>query len=295
MAICQFCKGEARVFIRARDYNRRISLRDFDYVRCPACKLISISAVPDDLGHYYTQEYYRIPSLRDLKKVADSERYKIAMVRDYCKSGRLLEIGPAFGVFAYQAKQAGFEVDAIEMNDKCCRYLKETVGINVYKSDVPHRAVAAMRKHDVIALWHVLEHLVNPWECLSAMVENLNPHGILVIATPNPDAFQFRLLGRLWPHVDAPRHVHLIPEKVLSAYLKRLGMEPVKVTANDKGGRSWNRFGWQRYLMNRFSGKWMQAVCFIAGYLLSIPFSLWELQGLNGCAYTSVFKKKVPV
>ncbi|MCJ7825996.1 methyltransferase domain-containing protein [Patescibacteria group bacterium] len=214
------------------------------------------------------------------------------MVKEFVKSGTLLEIGPAFGVFSYPAKEAGFNVDCIEMDERCCEYLTNVIGVNAVQSDMPHKTVESMKKHDVIAMWHVLEHLANPWECLSALAENLTPGGILVIATPNPEAFQLKILGGYWLHIDAPRHLNLIPEKILTEFLKCLGLERVILTTNDKGGRRCNRSGWQRYLMNHFSGKQMQKILSITGHLLSFPMALWDQRGFNGCAYTAIFQKK---
>lgn len=289
---CPFCSEQGVPFLRTKDYNRRISAEVFLYHKCPSCGLIYLVNVPEDLGKYYPADYYAIPTLAKLKRIARAERYKIEMVKEFVKSGMLLEIGPAFGVFAYQAKEAGFNVDCIEMDERCCGYLTNVIGVNVVQSDIPHKTVESMKKHDVIAMWHVLEHLANPWECLSALAENLTPGGIFVIATPNPFAFQFILQKARWPHVDAPRHLCLIPADLLVKYLKPHGLEPVMITFDDKGAKSWNRFGWQHYLMNHFSGKWMQKIPFIAGYLLSFPMTLWDQRGFNGCAYTAIFQKK---
>jgi len=290
---CSFCGEKPEVLFQAKDLNRKISKKKFIYSRCPSCDLISISEIPDNLGSYYAQEYYQIPSLDKLKNIAKAEKFKIEMIKKFVTSGALLEIGPAFGVFAYQAKEAGFKVDTIEMNERCCKYLEEEVGVNVIKSDMPHKAVESMGKHDVIAMWHVLEHLANPWEALSALANNLSPGGMLVIATPNPQSFQFRLMGAYWPHADAPRHLNLFPRKVLEDYLERHGLKLVMITTDDHGGRSWNRFGWQRLLMNCCSGKLTQRICFVIGYLVSFPMALWDRKKFEGCAYTAIFQKKV--
>jgi 2-polyprenyl-3-methyl-5-hydroxy-6-metoxy-1,4-benzoquinol methylase len=295
VASCPFCKAESGAFYKVKDYNRKSSKEDFFYFRCPTCKLIFISRVPDDLNKYYAQEYYRIPSLHKLKRIAKVERYKMDLLKDYVKPGALLEIGPAFGVFAYQAKQAGFQVDAIEMDERCCQYLKKVVGVNAVNSDMPQKAVESMKKHDLIAMWHVLEHLVDSWGCLGAVAKNLNPAGILVIATPNPQAFQFRVMGAYWPHLDAPRHLNLIPLKVLVQYLKPFGLELIMLTTNDKGGKGWNRFGWQRYLMNRFSNKWLQRFAFVLGYFVALLMSFLDCRRGRGSAYTVIFQKAVGV
>lgn len=291
MITCPVCKKESNILFKTKDRNRKISQKEFDYFNCPDCGIIFLSEVPKDLGLYYGTSYYEIPSYEKLKKVAAAEHFKIEMVKKFARSGTLLEIGPAFGVFAYQAKEAGFNVDTIEMDGECCKYLTSTVGVNAVKSDLPHKAIVDMKEHDVIAMWHVLEHLEDPWKCLEAAAGNLSEGGVLVIATPNPESFQLKMMGASWPHIDAPRHINLIPAKLLARSLERFGLKQVMVTTNDDGGKSWNRFGWQRYLMNNFPWKFAQIAFFLAGYLVSIPMALWDERGFNGCAYTAVFQK----
>jgi len=65
----------------------------------------------------------------------------------------------------------------------------------------------------------------------------------------------------------------------------------VMKTTNDKGGRSWNRFSWQRIIRNQFSSKTMERVAFIIGWIISIPISIIENINHNGSAYTVVYKK----
>ncbi len=196
-------------------------------------------------------------------------------------------------MFAWQAKQAGFMVDVIEMDARCCEYLNGTIGVNAIQSDTPHRMIQTMPQHEVIAIWHVLEHLPEPLAFLQAAAANLAPGGVLVIAMPNPDALQFRLMGRRWPHLDAPRHLALIPEALLSRKAQELGLEKVYLTSDDSDARSWNRFGWQRLLMNRFAGKFMQRVMFVLGYALSLMMTPFDRKAFNGSAYTIVFRKKL--
>jgi len=38
--------------------------------------------VPEDLGKYYPADYYTIPTLAKLKRIARAERYKIEMVKE---------------------------------------------------------------------------------------------------------------------------------------------------------------------------------------------------------------------
>lgn len=289
---CPYCDTQSDIYFRSRDYNRKISSEVFDHYRCPKCRLIFISPIPENLGDYYPQAYYFVPDTTSALDVgADNERYKIEIIQRYIKKGRLLEIGPSLGYFAYLAKKSGFEVEAIEMDARCSKFLNEVAGIPTVNSNDTCGALKSLKPFDVIALWHVIEHLPNPWETLEAISENLNPSGILILAAPNPDAFQFKVLGRYWPHVDAPRHLMLIPSQVLIEKMATLGMEVELNTTTDEGSLGWNIFGWEFFLHNlstRPRINWMlRSIGRVVGKMLS---PIEKLEG-KGSAYTMVFRK----
>lgn len=288
---CPWCHGTQVFLYDAVDENRRVSKTLFPYLRCSSCGVVTIAEPPSDLPRYYQDDYYEIPNVEKLSAIAEKNRCKIETVQKFLRSGRLLEIGPAYGVFAWQAKQAGFVVDAIEMDPACCDYLQHSLGINVVQSDSPHSVIGSLPSHEVIAIWHVLEHLPEALACLKAAAENLVPGGILVIAMPNPGAFQFKLMGRHWPHLDAPRHLALIPADALTNKMLEMGLQRVYLTSDDEDARSWNRFGWVRLLMNQFSWRLIRVAMMIPGYVLSFLLSPLDRRGFNGSAYTVVFRK----
>lgn len=289
---CPLCGGKTDALFTGTDENHRISQTPFLYLKCLECQGIFLDKPPTDLGRYYQDEYYAIPSLEQLQKVADKDRNKIETVLRFVTGGRLLEVGPAFGVFAWQAKQAGFAVDVIEMDARCCEYLQGTLGVNVTQSDDPPAAMQILPQHEVIAIWHVLEHLPDPVAFLKVAATNLKSGGVLLIAMPNPDAWQFTIMGRRWPHLDAPRHLTLIPQAWLTRQAAEMGLEQVYLTTDDSDARSWNRFGWQRLLMNRFVGKFTQRVMFVLGYAMSLIMAPFDRKDFSGSAYTIAFKKK---
>jgi SAM-dependent methyltransferase len=291
MTACPICSSAAAPSIRATDENHRVSQSVFEYAACSKCGTVFIANPPDDLGRYYEADYYDIPPIERLTALAAKDRNKIDIVNRYAAGKRLLEIGPAFGVFALQAKANGYEVDVVEMDERCCTYLRDTVGVGVTRSDAPHEALRNLPKHDVVALWHVLEHLPAIPELVAAAAANLRPGGVLVVATPNPAAAQFRLMGRHWPHLDAPRHLALVPLATLDGLATRDGLERVFVTTDDSDARSWNRFGWQRLLMNRFRSRLMQRAMFVLGYGVALAAAPFDRRAMRGSAYTAVFRK----
>jgi 2-polyprenyl-3-methyl-5-hydroxy-6-metoxy-1,4-benzoquinol methylase len=275
-----------------RDYNRRLSDEEFTYDRCGACGLLYLDPVPPDLGRFYPKNYYTIPdSVAALGATLPAVQYKMEIVRRFASSGRLLEIGPACGDFALQAKEAGFEVEAIEMDPRCCEFLTQHVGVRAVCSQDTCAALRGLGQFDVIAMWHVIEHLPNALETFAFAAAKLNRGGVLLVATPNPDAFQFRVLGQRWTHVDAPRHVVLIPLEVLKKEAQRNGLESAWTTTDDEGARGWNRFGWEYSLANFAVGrrpkKWLRRL----GRGLSAALQPWDRREGKGSAYTAVFRK----
>ena len=293
IVICPQCKQDARLYFRTKDFNRKITRDIFHYYRCPSCKLIFLSPIPQDLGKYYPNNYYLIPSTIDaLAKTAENERYKIDIVKQFVIGGRLLEIGPAYGSFLYLAKQSGFDTEAIEMDANCCTFISEIVGVKVIQSNDPSEPLKSVENYNVIALWHVIEHLPDPWMNLEVISRKLQPGGILVIAAPNPEAFQFRVLGRFWPHVDAPRHLNLIPQSLLTNQMQSLGLKPVWSTTTDVGTLGWNIFGWIYFFSNFTNLRYLKTGLTMIGRIVSIILKPIERLNGFGSAYTIVFHKE---
>jgi SAM-dependent methyltransferase len=68
------------------------------------------------------------------------------------------------------------------------------------------QAPLAARAFACISMFHVLEHLSDPRQFLTAAHRLLMAEGRLVVQVPNAASWQARLLGPLWNGVDVPRH-----------------------------------------------------------------------------------------
>jgi 2-polyprenyl-3-methyl-5-hydroxy-6-metoxy-1,4-benzoquinol methylase len=289
---CPLCGGETEGAFTVGDRNRAITARRFHYLRCRSCRTLFLADVPDDLGIYYPDDYYRLPSLAQLDQAAAAERPKLDMLSVHAPAGSLVDIGAAYGVFARAAQQAGYEVTAIEMDARCCEYLREVAGVRAIRSETPQEALADLPPVRVITLWHVMEHLPRPWDVLERAAGRLEQGGVLAIAMPNPDSLQLRLLGARWAHVDAPRHLFLIPFETLRARAQELGLSVALVTTADPAGRYWNAFGWE-YAIRRWPARHPSTrLTRNVARLLATCLAPLERRGMNGTAYTAVFVRR---
>jgi SAM-dependent methyltransferase len=253
---CPFCGAPAERALEAWDRNREITDERFFYDRCVACGCVFLTNVPADIGRYYGGSYYGFdadgePQWRVDAFLREVEAYRVGLLRRYVEPGPLIEIGSGSGGFAAAAKDACFDVTAIEMDSRCCGYLAQEIGVNVVQSDRPLEVLGTLPPARVIAMWHVLEHLPNPAEVLAAAADRLEPGGILAIGVPNPRSLQFRLLGARWAHLDAPRHLCLIPAAALIERAAELGLRPQMLTTSDPFGHHCNIHGWTYALQRR--------------------------------------------
>lgn len=288
---CPLCDGATAPAFTTRDRNRGIGDAAFHYRRCEDCGVLYLADVPDDLARYYPAEYFVLPALDELRERAVPERWRMQIVARHVAPGRLIEIGPGDGLFAIQALDAGFDVAAIEADPAAASHLRDELGIEVVESAAPEQHLAALGPARAIVAWHVVEHVPRPWALLEAAAAALEPGGVLVLATPNPRAFGLRVLGGRWPHVDAPRHLFLLPHDAVIARGRALGLEPVALTATDPGGLGWNAFAW-RYVLRRPGARWAhERLAQIAGDAIARLLAPVERNGLRGAAYTLVLRK----
>src|SRR5208282_6461358 len=123
-ATCPYCKGVSPHLLSSTDVNRKTTTEIFHFYQCPGCELIFLDPRPDDIGPFYKGGYQKIPkNLSQLRAIAKKEEYRMDPILRYKQRGRLLEIGPWMGIFSCNAKDAGFDVSAIEMNQPCVDFL----------------------------------------------------------------------------------------------------------------------------------------------------------------------------
>jgi 2-polyprenyl-3-methyl-5-hydroxy-6-metoxy-1,4-benzoquinol methylase len=238
------------------------------------------------MGPFYKGGYQPIPkNISQLRAIAKREKYRMESIIKYKKRGKLLEIGPWMGIFSCNAKDAGFDVTAIEMNPQCVDFLNNIVGVKAIQSSDPAAIMNAMdEKYDVIALWHSLEHLPNPWFVLQKAAERLAPGGILLIAVPNIESYDFSVLKAAWMHLDAPRHLYFYTAHSLERLCSANGLETLELTTSDRLSRILSRMAWYTRAVSLVRVKYVRGIVGLLMYKIAIHMS----KG-NGSGLTAIF------
>jgi SAM-dependent methyltransferase len=296
-ARCPLCGAAARRAFAVGDRNRESTDEVFAYARCGSCRTVFMLDPPSDLARYYEGDYYHFdaagePEWKHNQVRLDSAAYRVRLLLEHVAPGPLIEIGAGTGAFAAAAKAAGFDVTAIEMDEACCRYLREHEGVAAICSDRPLAVLDSLPPARVVAMWHVLEHLPNPADVLERIAAQLEPGGVLAIGVPNASSLQFRLMGSRWPQVDAPRHLCLMPPDALLRKGEQLGLRGVAITTTDPEGLDFDLFGWANALRRHpASGPTSKLVGYAALALRRAAAPL-ERTGNRGSAVTLLLRKE---
>ena len=298
---CRTCSSQSQhEYLFAKDLNQEKSDELFSYYCCNDCGSIFLHPIPSNLGFYYSQNYpaYAVTNPKNIENnLNDLEYAKLEIIKQYVPSGKLIEVGPAAGRFLSVASRAGYEVIGIEQDAGCVEYIKNTLNLHVKCSDKPtDELLQLVACCDVIVAWHVIEHLEDLRGFVSAASKALRkPNGVIVVSAPNPQAWSFKIFGRYWVHLDAPRHLTLIPLHALDELMAEQGLERVACIFDDPVGLQLNRTSWIHSMLNLSRNKKVRIWLSRLGRILSIGMPWFDRMSGRGAAYTAIYKNKSDV
>ncbi len=127
-------------------------------------------------------------------------------IKRYQAGGKLLELGCLTGHFLALACKAGYEGIGIEPDPWSAEYARREFGLSVHEALAPNLPFDD-RTFDVIAMFHVMEHLTRPMESLLDLRRILKDTGLLAIEIP--------IIDTLFPMTMGRRHRHYIFDHTL--------------------------------------------------------------------------------
>lgn len=186
-------------------------------------------ANPDD---FYDEGYYSGASeysYRDEREQYKHDKYvhnsRLKNIKKTTKSGKLLDIGCSFGGFVKSALSFydayGLDVSpfAVKAGNQ---WLNE---IRLYHGTIEENLLSGNLKqneYQVVTMFEVAEHLLNPRKLFSEIYELLSPNGLLIIQTANFDAWQAKNLGLDYNYF-MPGHLIYYTARGLEFLLSDLG------------------------------------------------------------------------
>jgi SAM-dependent methyltransferase len=214
-----------RTLFTAADY---ITRERFELWRCDACGLIRTRPVPAAMDRFYPDGYYgdreRYGSFATalLARVHAARAARLTALNG--GPGRVLDIGCGPGLLLDALRRRGWTASGIERTAGAAACARERLGLDVHVGGWQDSGVAEGTL-DAVILWHVLEHLAAPDECLRWAVDRLKPGGIALVGVPDAGSPEARWTGEHWFHLDVPRHLVHFTRDTIDALVRRSGLE----------------------------------------------------------------------
>ena len=204
----------------------------FPHGRCGRCDLVYVAPVISEeaIMKFYAEESSWTEVLFSKEQVELDEHifaYGLDLVENLISAGRILDIGCGPGFFLEAARRRGWQVEGMEMNDRCVERLRK-LDIPVSTDPLEHSDLEA-GSFDAVAMWEVLEHLRHPNQALEQVRQLLKPGGVLLICVPNFGSLVNRIMHEKGGTFAGYSHVNFFEAPTLTRMQDNNGFDCVEI------------------------------------------------------------------
>jgi len=212
--LCPRCESQSyRILFQGSDHLYQTTQKKFSVIECSTCTLIRLlpKPTPDEYVSYYPKHYWWKPKKTLFGLL--TELYRRVAIWDHVRfitgssvpSGLTLDIGAGGGMLSQAMHRNGRPSISLDFSPTATQIAacEGLPTVRAYAPDMPFIA----QSFSAVVMLHVLEHVGNPVDCLSAVRQLLRPGGKLFIQVTNASSWQFLLFGRHWSALDIPRHL----------------------------------------------------------------------------------------
>jgi SAM-dependent methyltransferase len=239
---------------------RYFGLKDeFEYVECGVCKSLSIVTIPRNMERYYPAHYYsftarpysRITGLLKARRDryylfgSDMIGHIISLFRaapQYIEwlrnlalpyGSSILDVGCGSGTLIVNLQDAGFPSTGIDPNVD--RHIDYPNGAKVLRQTMEETNGI----YHCIMLHHSIEHMPSPYEIFHHINRLLRPNGKVLIRMPVADKYAWKIYGRDWFQIDAPRHFIIMSEQGLRKLAEEFGFKIEMIAYDSTASQFW--------------------------------------------------------
>ena len=143
-----------------------------------------------------------------------------------------MDVGCASGFFLDIAKERGISTYGVELS---------TEGVNKAKqkhsqiiNDTLENARFPDSFFDVITLYDIIEHVLDPTSTIKEISRIIKPGGIVAISTPDITSWHAKLLGKRWGMITPWEHLHYFSPYTIRVLLEKNGFSINEIKKNYK-------------------------------------------------------------
>lgn len=231
MIRCDLCHSKNYCIVEAGEHNYKV-------LKCNRCGLVYVNPKPPEreLKRHYNSDYYRDWMDRQRPRRVRMWQKRLKTINLERSTGRLLDIGCGEGLFLKIAQESGWSVEGTEISKFACKAAAHNIGKEIWHGEI-WDATFNNNSFDVVTIWHVLEHGINPLRTLKEAHRVLKSDGVCIVAVPNLNDWFMQLAywltkGKrlsLFSPDDKELHLYHFSARTLRNILKHAGFDKVKI------------------------------------------------------------------
>jgi SAM-dependent methyltransferase len=136
-------------------------------------------------------------------------------------TGKLLDVGCGIGLFVYAAQRAGWGAMGVDPSRPLIDFAERVIDADVMCTEIQGAGLSD-NYFDVVRLWDVVEHLLDPPVVLSEIRRVLRPGGRLVLSTPNWESIARVKLETDW-EMFVTDHYYFFEQESIRRLLEEVG------------------------------------------------------------------------
>jgi len=215
----------------SKEYKNLFEKAGYIFVKCIRCGMVfsNPQVIEDKIIDSYksckSNDLWTDVLLSDAQFSFDRKRYikLLDEIEEYiAHRGRLLDVGCSIGHFLACAKERGWDVRGLELNNRAIREAKKRFGLELIPKTLK-KAGFPPNYFDVVTVLFLLEHSPRPIELLSEVYTVLNEKGILVIHVPNVESLAVRIMHEKTFTFDGRNHLLYFSVETLKKALEIVG------------------------------------------------------------------------
>ncbi|MBF0239028.1 MAG: class I SAM-dependent methyltransferase [SAR324 cluster bacterium] len=208
--ICPFCDSKSsEIHLKTLDQLHDSGLV-FNLIKCNHCYGVFLDGscfhtLNDYYKYAYHDSYYTGKMLSTDQNIPFLKWHPLDVVFNHKTNVSCLDIGSGGGAFLKYMQNRGHQVTGIEFDKDSASRISKKLNCQIYSGSIDQIEIES--KFDLITMWDVLEHFIDPQHTLKRIKTLLKDNGRIVLGVPNFDSFEAKLLRSSWFGLEAPRHI----------------------------------------------------------------------------------------
>lgn len=168
-------------------------------IECQNCGLVYVD---EKLGQKKISTYYEVAE--DPLYFAEQPARKITfghylnrIEKVFPSKGKLLDVGTNTGLFVRLALDRGWKAQGLEPNRWAVDYAQKNYHLKLVTKPFK-KGIFKPESFDVVTMWDVIEHFVDPVEALNNIYWYLRPGGVFAFSTVDPHSLFAKTMGTRW-------------------------------------------------------------------------------------------------